>query len=81
MANEAMSINDIPIEILEEIFSHFGLENLVLIIGKVCEKWKNLVIDTILRKKVSYICGNSTDITHIEKVSCTNWKGLWLSIL
>jgi len=72
MASKATSLNDLPNEILEEIYSHFGLEDL-FIIAKVCEKWKNLVIDMILRKKLSYRCSRSTDIAHIKKVRCRNW--------
>ena len=72
MASKATSLNDLPNEILEEIYSHFGLEDL-FIIAKVCEKWKNLVIDMILRKKLSYRCSCLTDIAHIKKVRCRNW--------
>ena len=75
MASGATSINDLPDEILIKIYSHFGLEDLCLIIAKVCEKWKDLAKDMIMWKKLSYSCDRSTDINHIKKVRCTALLG------
>jgi len=70
-----MSLNDLPDEILLHILSHFGLEDLCLIITKVCEKWKDLAKDVIVWKKLSYSCDRSSDINHIKKVRCTALLG------
>jgi hypothetical protein len=68
MASEVRSLNDFPDEILLKICSHVGLENLCLIIAKVCEKWKGLTKSMILWKKLSYICDYSSDISHTTEV-------------
>ena len=75
MASGAMSINDLPNEVLEKIYSYFGLEDLCLLISKVSERWKDLAKDVIVRKKFSYSCDRSTDIRHIKKVRCTALLG------
>jgi hypothetical protein len=81
MTSEHMSLNDLPEEILLKIMSHFGLEDLCLIIAKVCEKWNNLVEDMILWRKLSYSCDRFSDISNIKEVRCTALLGLrtnWL---
>ena len=75
MASIPTSINDLPDEILLEILSYFGLEDLCLNIAKVCERWKFLAKYMILWKKLSYSCDLSSDVSHIEKVSCTALLG------
>ena len=75
MASIPTSINDLPDDILLEILSYFGLEDLCLNIAKVCERWKFLAKDMILWKKLSYGCDLSSDVSHIEKVSCTALLG------
>jgi hypothetical protein len=50
IGSEPRSLNDIPYEMLLEILSNFELEDLCLIIAKVCEKWKILAKDVIIRK-------------------------------
>jgi hypothetical protein len=42
MESKPTSLNDLPQEMLLKIFSHFGQEDLCLIIAKVCEKLKGL---------------------------------------
>jgi hypothetical protein len=75
MACEPMSLNDLPDEILLKIFSHFGSDDLGLIITKVCKRWKVLTNDVILWKTLSYTCVRSTDISHIAEVRCTALLG------
>jgi hypothetical protein len=75
MASELMSLNDLPDEILLEILSHFGLEDLCLIIAKVCEKWNVLAKDIILWKNLSCSFDRSSDISHIAKVRSTMLLG------
>ena len=75
MASETMSLNDLPEEVLLKIFSHFGLEDLCLIIAKVCERWNILAKDVILWKKLSYECDDSTDISRIAEVRCAALLG------
>jgi hypothetical protein len=70
-ACEPRSLNDLPEEILLKIFSHFGPEDLCLIIAKVCEKWNVLAKDVVLWKKLSYECVRSSDISRIAEVRCT----------
>ena len=70
-----MSINDLPEEILLKIYSYIRLEDLCLIIPKVCEKWKRLAEDVILWKKLSYICYCPYDIGRIAQVRCTTLLG------
>ena len=71
IACEPRSLNDLPDEILLKILSHFGPEDLCLIIAKVCEKWNVLTKDKILWKTLSYSCNGSSDISRIAEVSCT----------
>jgi hypothetical protein len=81
MANEPMSLNDLPDEILLKILSHFGPEDLCLVIAKVCEKWNSLAKDVVLWKTLSYSCDRSSDISRIAEVRCTALLGLrtnWL---
>jgi len=68
MASELRSLNDFPDEILLKILSHFGPEELCLIIAKVCEKWSVLAKDMIFWKTLSYSCGRSSDISRIAQV-------------
>ena len=75
MASEPTSLNDLPEEILLIILSHFGLEDLCLIIAKVCENWNILAKDMILWKKLSYNCDRSSDISRIAEVRCTALLG------
>ena len=64
MASEPTSLNDLPEEILLKILSHFGPEDLCLIIAKVCERWNVLAKDKVLCKKLSYSCDvHSSPIT------------------
>jgi hypothetical protein len=71
MESETTSLNDLPEEVLLKIFSRFGLEDLCLIIAKVCERWKRLTKSVIMWKNLSYICDFSSDISHIKEVRCT----------
>jgi hypothetical protein len=75
MASKPMSINDLPEETLLIILSHFGPEDLCLIIAKVCEKWNILAKDIVLWKTLSYSCDSSSDISRITAVSCTTLLG------
>jgi hypothetical protein len=69
------SLNDLPDEILLKILSHFGPEDLCLIIAKVCEKWSVLAKDKILWKTLSYHCDSSSHISCVVKVRCTKLFG------
>jgi hypothetical protein len=71
MASKPMLLNDLPDEIQIKILSHFGPEDLCLIIAKVCKKWNILAKDTMLWKKLSYTCHRSSDINRIAEVRCT----------
>ena len=51
MASKPSSIHDAPDEILLTILSHFGPEDLCLIIAKVCKRWNALTKDVALWKK------------------------------
>jgi hypothetical protein len=71
IASKPRSINDLPDEILLQILSHFGPEDLSLIIDNVCERWSILLKDKMIWKKMCYICDQYSDISHIAKVRCT----------
>jgi hypothetical protein len=71
MASESRSLNDLPDEILLQILSHFGPDDLCRIIAKVCERWNVLAKDVVLWRKLSYSCDDMTDINDIEEVRCT----------
>jgi hypothetical protein len=71
MASELTSLNGLPDEILIKILSHFGPEDLCLIIAKVCEKWNVLSRNMVLWNKLSYNCDRYSDISHISEVRCT----------
>ena len=73
MASIPTSINDLPEEVLLEILSYFGPEDLCLIIAKVCERWKCLAKNVMLWKDLSYHCGRSSNISLIKKVRCTTF--------
>jgi hypothetical protein len=75
MASEPMSLNDFPEEILLNILSHFGPEELCLIIAKVCKRWNVLAKDVLLWKTLSYSCDDSSDISRIAEVRCTTLLG------
>jgi hypothetical protein len=71
MASEPTSLNVLPEEILLKILSHFGPEDLCLIIAKVCKRWNVLAKDTVLWKTLSYDCDSSSDISRIAEVRHT----------
>jgi hypothetical protein len=75
IASELRSLNDFPDEILLKILSHFGPEDLLLIIAKVCERWNSLAKDAILWETFSYNCNRSSDISHVAQVRCTTLLG------
>jgi hypothetical protein len=82
MACEPRSLNDLPDEMLLKILSHFGPDDLCLIIAKVCEKWNVLAKDIILWKTLSYSCDRFSDISRIAEVRCTALLGFrtnWLT--
>jgi len=70
IASQPRSLNDLPDEILLNIFSHFGHEDLCVIIAKVCERWNTLAKDIVPWQTLSYECDVSYDISRIEKVKC-----------
>ena len=67
IACEPRSLNDLPDEILLQILSHLGPEDLCLIIAKVCKKWNDLARDEILWNTLSYSCDES-DTSRIAEV-------------
>jgi hypothetical protein len=69
-ASEPRSINDLPDEVLLNILSYFGPEDLHFVIAEVCERWNALAKDVALWKNLSYECEGS-DISDIEEVRCT----------
>ena len=75
IASEHRSLNDVSNEILLKILSHFGPEDLCLIIAKVCHRWNVLAKDVILWKTLSYSCDNSSEINRIAEVRCTALLG------
>ena len=75
IACEPRSLNDLPNEILLKILSHFGPEDLCLIIAKVCEKWNVLSKDKMIWKTLSYNCDDGSDISSIKEVRCTTLLG------
>jgi hypothetical protein len=48
MASELRSLNELPDEILLKILSHFGPEDLWLVVPEVCQKWNVLAEDVTL---------------------------------
>jgi len=75
MASESTSITDLPNEILLDILSYFGPEDLCLIITEECKKWNFLAKDMKLWKALSYCCDHSSDISCIKEVRCTALLG------
>ena len=75
MASEPTSLNDLPDEIVLKIMSHFGPQDLCLIIAKVCERWNILAKDVELWKTLSYFCDDYTDTSRIAEVRCTALLG------
>jgi hypothetical protein len=75
MACETVSLNDLPDELLLQIFSHFGAEELSLIIPNVCRRWNILAEGTLLWKKISYHCDDSSDYSRIHEVRSTTLLG------
>ena len=75
MAGKPTSINDLPDEILLEVLSYVGPEDVYLNIAKVCKKWNVLAKDVILWKTLSYHCDRSSDMSRIAEVRCTTLLG------
>ena len=71
MAGKPMSINDLPDEILLEVLSYVGPEDVYLNIAKVCGKWNVLAKDLVLWKTLSYYCDICSDFSRIAKVRYT----------
>ena len=71
MASKPTSISDLPDEILLQILSYVGPEDVYLNIAKVCEKWNVLAKDMVLWKTLQYNCDPSSDIRRIAEVRCT----------
>ena len=71
IASGLRSLNDLPDEILLKILSHFGPEDLCLIIAKVCERWNVLAKDVALWRTLSYNCDSSSDISRVAEVRYT----------
>ena len=65
MASELRSLNDLPDEILLKFLSHFGTDDLCLIVAKACERWNVLAKDVVLWKTLPYKCDSSSDISLI----------------
>ena len=78
MASKTVSLKDLPDEIVLRIFSHFGVEELSLIIAKVCKQWNILAKDKALWNKLSYRCDDSSDYSRIAEVRCTTLLELLL---
>jgi len=74
IVSQPRSINDLPEEILLNILSHFGPEDLCLV-AKVCERWNVLAKDVFLWKTLSYECNHSSYISRIKEVRCTALLG------
>jgi len=72
IASIPTSINELPDEILLEILSHCGPEDILLIIPDVCRRWKAVTKELILWKKLSYECDRSSDFSRVAHVSCTS---------
>jgi hypothetical protein len=75
MASELKSLNNLPDEIVLKILSHFGPEELCLVMAKVCAKWNILAKDTVLWKTLSYTCDRTSDINRIAEVRCITLLG------
>jgi hypothetical protein len=76
MGGEPRSLNHLPNEILLKIFSHFGPEDLSLIIAAVCERWNVLSKDVTLWKTLSYRCDGTADLSRVVQVRCAALLGL-----
>jgi hypothetical protein len=68
MAGKPTTVNDLPEEIVLEILSYVGPEDLCLSVSKVCEKWNVLAKHIVLWKTLSYNCDHSSDISRIAEV-------------
>ncbi|KDR11567.1 F-box protein SKP2A-like [Zootermopsis nevadensis] len=62
------SLNDFPDEMLLEILSYFGPEDLCLIISKVCERWNALTRDRTLWKSLSLKCNYDSEFMRVVQV-------------
>jgi hypothetical protein len=69
VTSQLMSLNEFPDEILLKILSHFGPEDLCLIIAKVCERWNSLARDVTLWKTLSYKCDHFSEFSIAVQVS------------
>jgi hypothetical protein len=77
MASVPKSISDIPDEILLEILSRLGPEDILFNFANVCKRWNSLTKEVILWKSLSYVCDPSSNISRIKEVGCTTL--LWFS--
>jgi hypothetical protein len=75
MASKPTSVNDLPDEIVLEILSYVGPEDLCLNVANVCKRWSVSAKDIILWKTISYHCDFSSDLSCIAEVRCTIFLG------
>jgi hypothetical protein len=75
IVSKPRSINDLPNEILLNILSLFGPEDLIFITADVCERWNALSRDVTIWKEACYSCDQNSDISRIEKVRCAALLG------
>lgn len=76
MDTKPTSINQLPDEVLLNIFSFIGPEDLWLVVPEVCQRWNLLAKDLQLCKNLSYICDSSSDISRIAEVRCGRIQNL-----
>jgi hypothetical protein len=69
-ARDTMSINELPDDILLQILSYFGLEDMCFVISKVCERWSNVLKYKTLWNALSFTCDRTDDIGYVEQVRC-----------
>jgi hypothetical protein len=74
-AGEPMSINELPDDILLQILSYFGLEDLCFIIAEVCKRWSDILKYKTLWTTLSYSCDRTADFSHVVQVRCAALLG------
>ena len=63
-----LTINDLPNEILLEVFGYLDIEDVCFSVREVCERWHYLSRDETLWKNLNFVCNKNMStlyITHL----------------
>jgi hypothetical protein len=75
MSSDKGSLNDFPVEIILEILSYLGPEDLIFNVPTLGDHWGALAKNETIWKKLTYKCDRSSDLDRVYEVRCTTFIG------